>query len=149
MGFSRTIWDLDENPNGNVQHFAEHSITNRTMKRVTRDRHLTGEEAAKYDAVREEVEQEKPEINARIRRRMAAKRKAEADQWATRTLGRRIRSAREALGESQVSLAASAGISQGYLSQLETDEREPTLSIAARLAEALGITLDELASGVA
>ena len=119
------------------------------MKRITRDRHLTREEAGKYDAVREEIEQEKPEINARIRRRMAAKRKAEADRWGTQTLGRRIRAAREALGESQVSLAASAGISQGYLSQLETDEREPTLSIAARLAEALGITLDELASGVA
>jgi len=44
-------------------------------------------------------------------------------------------------------VAAAAGISQGYLSQLETDEREPTLSVAARLAQALGISLDELASG--
>jgi transcriptional regulator with XRE-family HTH domain len=64
-------------------------------------------------------------------------------------LGQRIRTARERLGESQVNLAATAGISQGYLSQLETDEREPTLSIAARLAKALNISLDELASGAA
>lgn len=119
------------------------------MKRITRDRHLTREEAAKYDAIREEIEQEKPEINARVRKRMAAKRKAEASQSGEQTLGHRIRAAREALGESQVRLAASAGISQGYLSQLETDEREPTLSIAVRLARALGITLDELASGAA
>ncbi len=119
------------------------------MKRVTRDRHLTPEEAAKYNAIREEIEQEKPEINARIHKRMAAKRKAEASQSGDQTLGQRIRAAREALGESQVNLAAAAGISQGYLSQLDTDEREPTLSIAARLAHALRITLDELASGAA
>jgi transcriptional regulator with XRE-family HTH domain len=48
-----------------------------------------------------------------------------------------------------VDLAAAAGISQGYLSQLERDEREPTLSIAARLAGVLGISLDDLATGAA
>lgn len=116
------------------------------MKRITRDRRLTAEEAEKYDAIREEIEAEKPEINARIRKQMAEKRKQKAADTNSRSLGQRIRAAREALGESQVNLAASAGISQGYLSQLETDEREPTLSIAARLARALGISLDELAS---
>ncbi len=119
------------------------------MKRVTRERHLTPEEAAKYKGIRNEIEGEKPEINARIRTQMAAKRKAEAQQSGDQTLGQRIRAAREAIGESQVNVAASAGISQGYLSQLEQDEREPTLSIAARLAQALDVSLDELASGVA
>ena len=117
------------------------------MKRITRDRHLTPEEAAKYNAIREEIEAEKPEISARIRQRMARRRKQKAAESNRQTLGQRIRAAREALGESQVNLAA--GISQGYLSQLETDEREPTLSIAARLANALNISLDELASGAA
>lgn len=117
------------------------------MKRISRDRELTPDEAAKYNAIRDEVEQEKPKINDRIRKRMAEKRKANASRTETKTLGQRIRTARENLGESQVNLAAAAGISQGYLSQLETDEREPTLSIAARLAGALGITLDEMASG--
>lgn len=117
------------------------------MKRITRDRHLTKEEAAKYNSIRAEIEQEQPEINACIRKQIAAKRKAKGSPPAAQTLGQRIRAAREALGESQVSLAAAAGISQGYLSQLEQDTREPTLSIAARLARALGISLDELASG--
>lgn len=116
------------------------------MKRIARDRHLTAEEAAKYNEIREKIEEEKPEINARIRKRTAAKRKAEAGRSGVQTLGQRIRAAREALGESQVNLAAAAGISQGYLSQLEADEREPTLSIAAGLARALGMSLDELAS---
>jgi len=53
------------------------------------------------------------------------------------TLGQRIRRAREARHQTQVRLAAEAVISQGYLSQLEQDEREPTLSIAARQAGAL------------
>lgn len=60
------------------------------------------------------------------------------------TLGQHIRTSCEALGQFQVNLAA-AGISQGYLSQLETDEREPTLSIIAQLAKALNISFDELA----
>jgi len=117
------------------------------MKRITRNRKLTPEEAAEYRAVREQVEREKPEINARIRARMAEQRKAEAGRSGGQTLGQRLRSAREQLGQSQMNLAAAAGISQGYLSQLEQDEREPTLSIAARLAEALGVSLDDLASG--
>ena len=117
------------------------------MKRAKRNRRLTPEEAAKYRAVRQQIEEEKPEIKARIRARMAQKRAA--SRSGAQTLGQRIRAAREARGESQVSLAAAAGISQGYLSQLEQDEREPTLSIAARLAQALDISLDELAAGVA
>jgi transcriptional regulator with XRE-family HTH domain len=46
-------------------------------------------------------------------------------------------------------LAAKDGISQGYLSQLKQDEREPTLSIAQRLATARGVSLDALATGAA
>ena len=118
------------------------------MKRVTRDRRLTPEEAAEYRAIRKEIDEEKLEISARIRKHVAARRKADAHRSRESTLGQRIRAAREAVGESQVNLAATAGISQGYLSQLEADEREPSLSIAARLAQALGITLDEMASGV-
>ena len=112
------------------------------MKRITRDRHLTSEEAAKYRMIREGIEQEKPEINSRIRQTLSSKRKA-----GRKSLGQLIRAAREALGESQVNVAAAAGISQGYLSQLESDEREPTLSIAARLARALRMSLEELAAG--
>ncbi len=119
------------------------------MKRVTRDRRLTPSEAAKYNAIRAEIEVEKPEITARIRQRMKAKRQLAATQTGRQTLGQRIRTAREALGASQVNVAAAAGISQGYLSQLEQDEREPALSIAARLAHALRISLDDLASGAA
>jgi transcriptional regulator with XRE-family HTH domain len=65
------------------------------------------------------------------------------------TLGQRIRRAREARHQTQVQLAAEAGISQGYLSQLVQDQREPTLSIAARLAGALGVSLDKSATGAA
>ena len=46
------------------------------MKRLKRNRRLTPQEAANYNAIRKEIEQEKPQINARIRKRMAAKRRA-------------------------------------------------------------------------
>lgn len=154
MGIRKAVWDMDDDPDGNVRHIAEHGVSDHrirggTMKRATRSRHLTPEEAAKYKAIRGAVEAEKPEISARIRSQMAAKRKAAAHASGDQTLGQRIHAAREAIGESQVNVAASAGISQGYLSQLEQDEREPTLSIAVRLARALGVSLDELASGIA
>jgi len=118
------------------------------MKRVTRARELTPEEAEKYDDLREKVETERPEITARVRSQLARQRRARARQSGSPSLGERIRAAREASGLSQVRLATSARISQGYLSQLEQDEREPTLSIAARLATALGVSLDELATGL-
>ena len=48
------------------------------MKRITRDRLLTPEEATRYDAIRQEIEQEKPEISDRIRKRMAKQKTAVA-----------------------------------------------------------------------
>lgn len=119
------------------------------MKRIVRGRRLTAEEAANYRKIRSQIEQEKPEIEARIRARMAERGKKTTECSHEGTLGQRIRAAREARGETQVALAAAAGISQSYLSELEHDHREPTLSIAARLARALGMSLDELAARVA
>lgn len=116
------------------------------MQRKTRTKRLSPEEIEKDRRIRDLVEEEKPEIDARIRARMAEIRKANASGLGRQTLGQRIRAAREAQSLSQVSLAAAAGISQGYLSQLEHDEREPTLSIAARVANALGVSVDELAA---
>ncbi|MCX7411911.1 MAG: helix-turn-helix transcriptional regulator [Planctomycetia bacterium] len=119
------------------------------MKRITRDQRLSAAEAAKYDALRKQIDLEKPQINSRIRGRLAKRRKAEAERAGVLTLGQKLRIAREARKQTQAQLAAMAGISQGYLSQLEQDEREPTLSIAARLACALGVSLDALAVGAA
>lgn len=41
------------------------------MKRITRDRRLTPEEAAKYNAIREQVAEELPRLVARQHERMA------------------------------------------------------------------------------
>ncbi len=48
----------------------------------------------------------------------------------------------------QADLAARAHVAQAYLSYLEQDQREPSLSIAARIARELEIPLDQLASTV-
>jgi ribosome-binding protein aMBF1 (putative translation factor) len=119
------------------------------MTRITRDRRLTPQEAAKYRQVREQVEREKPEIAGRIRTQLAERRRQALARSSGKSLGERIRTIRESLGMSQTSLSARAGISQGYISQIEADEREPTLSIAARLATALGVSVDDLAACVA
>jgi DNA-binding XRE family transcriptional regulator len=116
------------------------------IRHMTRDRYLTDEEAEEYRELRELIEKDRPEIESKLRELRAEKRQREAATRGCQTLGQRIRAAREAKGLSQVSLAETAGISQGYLSQLEQDEREPSLSIAARVARALGLSLDELAA---
>ena len=43
-----------------------------TMRRITRDRRLTPEEAAKYRGVREQIAEELPELIARHNDRMTA-----------------------------------------------------------------------------
>lgn len=116
------------------------------MKRISRGRKLTPEEAAKYDKIREQFEQEKPELSEYVRTKFRNRLAVKTQPVDTFVLGQKIRKMREASGQSQVNLALAAGISQGYLSQLEAGEREPTLSIAARLAQALQISLDELAT---
>lgn len=51
---------------------------------------------------------------------------------------------REHRGLSQKALAAQAGISAGYLSQLESGRRAGRGKVLSRLAEALGVTVDDL-----
>jgi len=34
MGYSRAIWDLDDDPNGNVRHIAEHDVSREEVEEV-------------------------------------------------------------------------------------------------------------------
>jgi transcriptional regulator with XRE-family HTH domain len=61
------------------------------------------------------------------------------------TMGERLQRIRQARGLSQSQLARAAGIPVGSLRNWERDRREPLLGAAAKLADALGCTLDELA----
>jgi transcriptional regulator with XRE-family HTH domain len=63
------------------------------------------------------------------------------------TLGRAIRAIRRAAGLSQKELAEAAGIDQSYLSMIESDQRSnPGVRIMSRLAQALEVSMDELAT---
>ncbi len=55
-------------------------------------------------------------------------------------LGKKIRELREELRMSQAQLSSQAGLSQGYLSQLENDEvQNPSAAVIFRLAQALNV----------
>ena len=59
-----------------------------------------------------------------------------------------IREAREARGLSQRQLAAKARVSQPYLAQLENGtRRRPAFDVVVRIANGLGVSLDELVKG--
>lgn len=141
MRFDSIIWDLDDDPDGNVQHCAQHGVTKEevrrstkatTMKRIIRGRRLTPEEAAKYKAIREQVANELPELVARHRERMAA-----LDQL--EKLLAQLKAAREAKGLSLADLTGLTGMDRSALSKLETGLRaNPTVDTLVRYAEAVG-----------
>ncbi len=63
------------------------------------------------------------------------------------TLGEAIRSVRRQAGMSQKELAAAVGIDQSYMSMIESDLRSnPGTRIMARLAQALQVSIDDLAA---
>lgn len=60
-------------------------------------------------------------------------------------LGSRIKACRVALGLTQQALAERAGLSQPHVQMIEAGKRrEPQLRTVARIAEALGLTIDQL-----
>ena len=56
----------------------------------------------------------------------------------------RIKEVRQMMRVSQISLARSAGISQPFLCDLENNRRGARPETLARIAEALGVTVEEL-----
>src|SRR5216684_2682926 len=102
------------------------------MKRIIRNRPLTPEEAAKYQAIREQVAQELPELVARHHERMAS-----LDQLQDLLL--QLKAAREAKGLSLADLTELTGMDRSALSKLETGQRaNPTVETLVRYAEAVG-----------
>lgn len=60
-------------------------------------------------------------------------------------VGRMIQRLREEKGLSQRQLASRAGVTNGYISQLEAgDKKNPSLAVLQRLAKALGVPVTEL-----
>jgi len=102
------------------------------MKRITRNRGLTPEEAARYKAVREQVAEELPELTARHHQRMAA-----LDQLDE--LLKQLKAAREEKGLSLSDMTELTGMDRSALSKLETGQRpNPTVETLVRYAEAVG-----------
>jgi DNA-binding XRE family transcriptional regulator len=102
------------------------------MKRITRNRRLTPEEAAKYRAIREQVAEELPDLIARHHERLAS-----LDQVGELLL--QLKAAREAMGLSLADLAECTGMDRSALSKLETGQRaNPTVETLVRYAEAVG-----------
>ena len=124
-------------------------MASKKAKRITASRKLTDDEAAEVRRLRELAAKDKDEILALGRTLLAEKRSDHSTAAGAATLGEKIRAAREARGLTQAELASRAHVAQAYLSYLEQDRREPSLSIAARLARELDLTLDDLASSVA
>lgn len=102
------------------------------MKRITRGRHLTPEEAAKYQAVRDQIAEELPELIARHHERTAT-----PDQ--VRAVLMELKAAREAKGVSFAEVTRLTGMDPFALAELEGGQRsDATIHTLARYAEAVG-----------
>lgn len=66
-----------------------------------------------------------------------------------RTIGALLRAAREDRGLRLVDVAARARLSPQYLSEVERGLKEPSSEVLAALTGALGLTLVDLAEGIA
>jgi len=62
--------------------------------------------------------------------------------------GAKLRALRIKRRWSQVEMAGFLAINRGYLSQLETGKRDPSLTILKMLADGLSITLSKLLDGL-
>jgi DNA-binding XRE family transcriptional regulator len=102
------------------------------MKRITRDRRLTPDEAAKYQVIREQVQGELPELIHRHHERLAT-----LDQL--QQVVEQLKAAREAKGLSLADMTELTGMDRSALSKLETGQRaNPTVETLVRYAEAVG-----------
>lgn len=59
------------------------------------------------------------------------------------SIGKAMADARVRAGLSQYRLAARSGVEQNYISQYERDKHVPSITNTVRLADALGISIDE------
>ncbi len=79
---------------------------------------------------------------------MAARKKfssvAVTDEAISGRFGHRVKELRAAHGWSLDQLASSSGVSRSMLSQIERNNANPTIAVAFRIAQALGMTLGEL-----
>lgn len=104
---------------------------------------------AEFDAMREAIEDAQDAASVvEYRRRLAA---GEEEQIPSEIVNRlidgenKVRVWREYRGLSARDLANKAALSTAYLSQIETGARDGTMEVMKRIAQALGVTLDDLA----
>src|SRR5918992_2614175 len=69
---------------------------------------------------------------------------SEVDAVSADRLGGRVRELRRRRGLTLEELAERSGVSRAMISKLERGEKNPTLMVAAKLAEGLGVTLSQL-----
>jgi len=105
------------------------------VKRVSRGRKLTPKETVRYDRIRRQIDQEKPQINGRIKAKLAT---AET----IRAVGRQLKEIRESQGKSLADIRDLTGMDRSAISKLERGEREnPSVDTLIRYAQALGKTV--------
>jgi DNA-binding XRE family transcriptional regulator len=103
-----------------------------SMQRITRQRALTPEEAAKFNAIRRKVDDELPRLVERHHERV------EAMEGLSELL-HQLKAARESQGLSLADITDLTGMDRSALSKLETGQRpNPTIETLVRYAEAVG-----------
>lgn len=113
------------------------------MKRITRNRPLTPQEAEKYRAIRQQIAEELPELVERHHERMAIR-------DSLQELLTQLKAAREAKDLSLADVAELTGMDGSTISNLETGQRpNPTMEMLLQYADAVGkrvsITLEDVA----
>lgn len=96
------------------------------------------------DEVRRHIFLNSPDMWPEALTEAVAKARAWLEAPAITTIGDRLRQHREDRGISQERLAELAGVSQPYVSQIESGIREATVPVLRRLCEALGVRMGDV-----
>jgi transcriptional regulator with XRE-family HTH domain len=79
-----------------------------------------------------------------MRKKLARKKSTIVEAAQAQNLGTRVRDLRAAQGLTLEALAEASGVSRAMLSKLERGEKNPTLVVAAKVAQALRVSLTDL-----
>jgi DNA-binding Xre family transcriptional regulator len=131
---------LDDEPDGNVQHIAEHGITISEVEEVlSRKIKRTPEELARLRAKREKLQRERPSLDALIESG-DYEAMSQGDYFDLMQAFAELRKVRESKSLSLTEIARRSGIDKAALSRLENGRNlNPTLRTLESIARAIGV----------
>jgi DNA-binding XRE family transcriptional regulator len=140
------IWDLEDDPRGNIQHIAEHDVTPEEVeevlmpaKRIHRKIERTPEQQRQLEEIQERFQRDRPGLEDLLAAGDATEAVPQGEYLELRTMLGTLKKHRERQGLSLTDVAARSGMDRAAISRLENGVYlNPTVDTLYRYAQAVG-----------